>query len=36
MFFIAEGIVDVLTPDGKYVKLKLGKNDYIGEVALLT
>jgi CRP-like cAMP-binding protein len=35
MFFIAEGSVDVLTADSKLVKIKLNKNDYIGEVALL-
>jgi CRP-like cAMP-binding protein len=35
MFFIAEGSVDVLTPDNKHVKIKLGKKDYIGELALL-
>ena len=35
MFFIAEGSVDVLAEDNKHVIVKLGKNDYIGELALL-
>lgn len=36
MYFIIEGIVIVLDPDGKKIRTKLTKGNYVGEMALLS
>mmetsp|Transcript_3668 Transcript_3668/g.496 ORF Transcript_3668/g.496 Transcript_3668/m.496 type:complete len:107 (-) Transcript_3668:441-761(-) len=36
MYFIIEGVVNILSPDNNSILKRLTKGDYVGELALLT